>query len=83
MVVKVIIDVVLKDEILDPQGDAISRALPRMAFSFKPTTVRQGKSFILTFDHTPNATEMKEIESAAETLLSNPVIENFSIRVEH
>lgn len=81
--VKVIIDVVLKDEILDPQGDAISRALPRMAFTFHPTSVRQGKSFILTFDRAPSAAELKEIESAAETLLSNPVIENFSIRVEH
>lgn len=81
--VKVIIDVVLKDEILDPQGDAISRALPRMGFTFKPISVRQGKSFILTFDSAPSVSEMKEIEVAAETLLSNPVIENFSIRVEH
>lgn len=81
--VKVIIDVVLKEEILDPQGDAISRALPRMGFTFEPVNVRQGKSFILTFDHEPTATEVKEIESAAETLLSNPVIENFTIRVEH
>ena len=81
--VRVIIDVVLKDEILDPQGDAISRALPRMAFTFHPISVRQGKSFILTFDHEPSAADLNEIESAAETLLSNPVIENFSIRVEH
>ena len=80
---KVIVDVVLKDEILDPQGDAISRALPRMGFSFTPTSVRQGKSFILTLDHAPSAAELKEIESAASTLLSNPVIETFTIRVEN
>ena len=79
---KVIVDVVLKDEILDPQGDAISRALPRMGFSLKTTNVRQGKSFILTLDHSPSASELKEIESAAATLLSNPVIETFTIRVE-
>jgi phosphoribosylformylglycinamidine synthase PurS subunit len=82
-VAKVIVDVVLKDEILDPQGDAISRALPRMGFSFTPTNVRQGKSFILTMDHAPSASEIAEIEEAAKTLLSNPVIETFTIRVEN
>ena len=79
---RVIVDVLLKDEILDPQGDAISRALPRMGFTFTPTNVRQGKSFILTLDHKPSASELKEIENAAEKLLSNPVIETFTIRVE-
>jgi phosphoribosylformylglycinamidine synthase len=82
-VAKVIVDVVLKDEILDPQGDAISRALPRMGFTLSPTSVRQGKSFILTLDHLPSAAELKEIESAATSLLSNPVIETFTIRVEN
>lgn len=80
---KIIVDVVLKDEILDPQGDAISRALPRMGFSFAPTSVRQGKSFIITLDHSPSTEELQEIESAASTLLSNPVIETFTIRVEN
>lgn len=80
---RVIVDVVLKDEILDPQGEAISRALPRMGFSFTPTSIRQGKSFILTLDHAPDANEMSQIEKAAATLLSNPVIENFTIRVEN
>lgn len=80
---KVIVDVVLKDEILDPQGDAISRALPRMGFTFSPTSVRQGKNFIITLDHQPSRDELSEIERAAATLLSNPVIESFSIRVEN
>lgn len=80
---KVIVDVVLKDEILDPQGDAISRALPRMGFTFSPTSVRQGKSFIITLEHSPTSEELQEIESAASTLLSNPVIETFTIRVEN
>lgn len=80
---RVIVDVVLKDEILDPQGDAISRALPRMGFTFAPTSVRQGKSFIISLDRAPSVAELKEIESAASTLLSNPVIETFTIRVEN
>jgi len=82
-VARVIVDVVLKDEILDPQGDAISRALPRMGFTFAPTSVRQGKSFIISLDRAPNDAELKEIENAASTLLSNPVIETFTIRVEN
>ena len=80
---KVIVDVVLKDEILDPQGDAISRALPRMGFIFSPTSVRQGKSFILTLEKSPSAAELEDIKKAAATLLSNPVIETFTIRVEN
>ena len=80
---RVIVDVVLKDEILDPQGDAISRALPRMGFTFAPTSVRQGKSFIISLDRAPSSAELKEIENAASTLLSNPVIETFTIRVEN
>ena len=80
---RVIVDVVLKEEILDPQGDAISRALPRMGFTFAPTSVRQGKSFIISLDRAPSAAELNEIENAASTLLSNPVIETFTIRVEN
>ena len=81
--VKVIIDVMLKAEILDPQGQAIANALPRMGFSLSPVSTRQGKRFEFTFDHTPTDLEITEIKKAAETLLANPVIENFEIRMEH
>jgi phosphoribosylformylglycinamidine synthase len=80
---KVIIDVMLKPEILDPQGQAIANALPRMGFSLSPVSTRQGKRFEFTFDHTPTDLEIAEIKKAAETLLANPVIENFEIRMEH
>ncbi len=81
--VNVIIDVMLKAEILDPQGQAIANALPRMGFSLSPVSTRQGKRFEFTFDHTPTDLEIAEIKKAAETLLANPVIENFEIRMEH
>ena len=81
--VKVIIDVMLKAEILDPQGQAIANALPRMGFSLSPVSTRQGKRFEFTFDHTPTELEIAEIKKAAETLLANAVIENFEIRMEH
>jgi len=80
--VKVIIDVMLKSEILDPQGQAIANALPRMGFSLNPVSTRQGKRFELTFDHEPTDKEIAEIKKAAETLLANPVIEIFEIRME-
>jgi phosphoribosylformylglycinamidine synthase len=80
--VKIVIDVMLKAEILDPQGQAIANALPRMGFSFTPVSTRQGKRFELTFDHEPTDKEMAEIKKAAETLLANPVIEIFEIRME-
>jgi phosphoribosylformylglycinamidine synthase PurS subunit len=80
--VKIVIDVMLKTEILDPQGQAIANALPRMGFSFTPVSTRQGKRFELTFDHEPTDKEMAEIKKAAETLLANPVIEIFEIRME-
>ena len=81
--VRVIIEVMLKPEILDPQGQAIANALPRMGFSLTPISTRQGKRFELTFDHAPTEAEIAEIKKAAETLLANPVIENFEIRMEH
>jgi phosphoribosylformylglycinamidine synthase PurS subunit len=80
--VKVIIDVMLKAEILDPQGQAIANALPRMGFSLSPVSTRQGKRFEFTFDHAPTEVEIAEIKKVAETLLANPVIENFEIRME-
>ena len=80
---KIIVEVMLKPEILDPQGQAIANALPRMGFSFTPVSTRQGKRFELTFDHEPTDKEMAEIKKAAETLLANPVIEIFEIRMEH
>jgi len=80
--VKIVIDVMLKSEILDPQGQAIANALPRMGFSFTPVSTRQGKRFELTFDHEPTDKEIAEIKKAAETLLANPVIEIFEIRME-
>ena len=81
--VKIIIDVMLKAEILDPQGQAIANALPRMGFSFTPISTRQGKRFEFTFNHAPTEVEIADIKKAAETLLANPVIETFEIRMEH
>ena len=77
---KVVVDVMPKPEILDPQGKAVLGALPRLGFS-GVTEVRQGKRFELELDTVDDGV-LREVEQMAETLLSNPVIESFAIHVE-
>lgn len=78
---RVVVDVMLKPEILDPQGQAIANALPRMGFS-GITAVRQGKRFEVEIDGDLTEDALTEITRVAGTLLSNPVIEDFAIRGE-
>ena len=70
-----------KPEILDPQGKAVHGALPRLGFS-GVTDVRQGKRFELEVDGEVTDEVLDQVRQMAETLLSNPVIENFTVRVE-
>jgi phosphoribosylformylglycinamidine synthase len=78
---KIVVDVMLKPEILDPQGNAVASALPRLGFNFAKS-VRQGKRFEIEIDGEPTVAQLAEVEKAAEVLLSNPVIEKFVVRVE-
>ena len=78
---RVVVDVMLKPEILDPQGQAVAQALPRLGFD-GVTDVRQGKRYELELDGEVTEERLAQIRGAAETLLSNPVIENFAVRVE-
>jgi phosphoribosylformylglycinamidine synthase len=73
---RVVVDVVLKPEILDPQGQAIVGALSRLGIS-GVGDVRQGKHFELEVDDTVDDEQLAKI---ADTLLANPVIEDFAIR---
>lgn len=77
---RVIVDVMPKPEILDPQGKAVHGALPRLGFN-TVTDVRQGKRFELEVENADEAT-LAEIDKLAETLLSNPVIEDYTVRVD-
>ena len=78
----VVIDVMLKPEILDPQGQAVGGALPRLGFD-QFTDVRQGKRFVLTVDGDVTDEHLTAAREAAEKLLSNPVIEDVvSVRAE-
>jgi phosphoribosylformylglycinamidine synthase PurS subunit len=77
--VRVHIDVMLKDEILDPQGQAIERALPALGFS-GIDRVRVGKHIEL--DINDSADLDAQITQLAMKLLSNPVIERFAYSVQ-
>ena len=78
---RVVVDVMPKPEILDPQGKAVLGALPRLGFQ-GVTDVRQGKRFEVEFAGEVTDEVLAEVEKMAETLLSNPVIENYTVRVE-
>ena len=72
---RVVVDVVLKPEILDPQGQAILGALGRLGIN-GVMGVRQGKHFELDVaDGLDDAT----LITVADRLLANPVIEDFTI----
>ena len=71
----VVVDVMLKSEILDPQGQAVAGALPRLGFN-QFTDVRQGKRFELTVEGEVTDEVLAAARQAAETMLSNPVIED-------
>jgi phosphoribosylformylglycinamidine synthase len=77
-VARVVVDVMLKPEILDPQGQAVAGALPRLGIS-DVRSVRIGKHIEIEFDGDADLERAREI---ADKLLANPVIEDFTLRVE-
>jgi phosphoribosylformylglycinamidine synthase len=74
---RVAVDVMLKREILDPQGQAVERALPSLGFA-GVSDVRIGKHVELTV---PDGAGEQAARRVAEALLANPVIEEFSVRL--
>jgi phosphoribosylformylglycinamidine synthase subunit PurS len=72
---RVVVDVMPKPEILDPQGKAVAGALPRLGFG-QFTSVRQGKRFELEVDGDVTPEVLEAAAQAAATVLSNPVIED-------
>ena len=78
---RVIVDVMLKPEILDPQGRAVQGALKRLGMD-GVLDVRQGKQFVIDIDGDLAGDRAALMEKLAGELLSNPVIEDFTMRVE-
>lgn len=79
---KAFVTVMLKTTVLDPQGKTIQGALKKMGYR-GVGDVRQGKFFEITLDgglDQPSARD--EVERIASEVLTNPVIEEFTYRLE-
>jgi phosphoribosylformylglycinamidine synthase PurS subunit len=90
MVARVIVEVMPKPEILDPQGQAIQKALTRLGFD-GVASVRQGKRFEIEIDSPASPAgpagpadeaTLAAVREMAERLLANTVIEDFVVRAD-
>jgi phosphoribosylformylglycinamidine synthase len=75
---RVVVEVMLKPEIHDPQGEAIASACQRLGFG-EITNVRQGKRFEVDIDGPAGESASARVAELAAELLANPVIEEFTI----
>ncbi len=74
--------VTLKTSVLDPQGQTIHNALRKIGFG-EITAVRQGKYFQLSIaDGASREAARSQVERIARDVLTNPVIEEYSYRIE-
>lgn len=72
---RVVVNVMPKAEILDPQGQAVVRALGRIGVS-GVSDVRQGKRFEIEVD---DSVTTEDLDKVAATLLANTVIEDYEV----
>ncbi len=75
---RVVVDVMLKPEILDPQGQAVAGALPRLGVT-NVSSVRIGRRIELEVD---GELEPEKVNELADRLLANPVIEDYRVTIE-
>ncbi|HTU49622.1 MAG TPA: phosphoribosylformylglycinamidine synthase subunit PurS [Acidobacteriaceae bacterium] len=74
--------VMLRKTVLDPQGQTIHGALRKMQYR-GVEDVRQGKYFVLALSDTLALPEAQlEVERIAREVLVNPVIEEYTYRLE-
>lgn len=78
---KALVHVKLKPTVLDPQGQTIQRALAGMGHS-EISSVRQGKYFEIDLDGSVSRdAALKNLTKVAQEVLTNPVIEEFSVEI--
>jgi phosphoribosylformylglycinamidine synthase subunit PurS len=77
---KVRVQVMLRPDVLDPQGKAIGNALAALGFG-GIGEVRQGKLIELELAETDPACARQQAEAMCKQLLANPVIEDCAIEV--
>jgi phosphoribosylformylglycinamidine synthase len=77
---KAVVNVYLKEGVLDPQGKAVEHALGSLGFK-GVNEVRIGKQIVLDLDASSKEEALKEVEKMSETLLANTVIEDYNIEI--
>ncbi len=77
---EVVVDVMLKPEILDPAGQAVLNALPSLGLP-PATSLRIGKHVELSLEAEDATAALESATKLAEVLLANPVIEDFRVRL--
>ncbi len=70
----------LKEEVLDPQGDAVRRALTKLGFE-GVGQVRVGKLVEIEIEDAHADDLVPRLRKMADELLANPVTEDFEIKV--
>lgn len=78
---RIVVEVMPRAEILDPQGQAVHAALVRLGLP-GVREVRQGKRFVVEVDGELDETVLERYRGAADALLANPVIESWTLRAE-
>jgi len=76
----VIVNVFLKDGVLDPQGKAAHHALDSLGFD-GVSDVRIGKQIVINLDTTDKVKAEAQVKEMCETLLANTVIEDYTIEI--
>ena len=74
------VTIMLKDGVLDPQGEAVKHALNSLEYN-KVESVRQGKLIEIGLDETSEEKANKSIQEMCEKLLANTVIESYEIEI--
>lgn len=77
---EVVVDVMLKPEILDPAGQAVLNALPSLGLP-PAQSLRIGKHVELSLEADDETAALEQATKMAEVLLANPVIEDFRVRL--
>ena len=77
---KAIVNIFLKEGVLDPQGKAIHHALDAIGFE-GVEDVRMGKQIVLKLSTDDKEKALKEVQQMAEEILANTVIEDYTIEL--
>lgn len=78
---KVKVEVKLKQVVLDPQGKTVLNALHNLGYN-QVSDTRIGKLIELKLTNSNKKNVIEQVKEMCSKLLANPVIEDFSIKVE-